>query len=96
MFEEWTPVTLAKLSLLVMFIPAGLTVFAVITSILLSLFLEFTCIKKDSALGIQLDKAGGSIFYIAFLSVIVMNVTAVGLFISGGWAVLNYLASLVS
>jgi len=96
MFEEWTPVTLAKLSLLVMFIPAGLTVFAVITSILMASFTEFTGIKKESAIGIKLDKAGGSIFYIAFLSVIVMNVTAVGLFISGGWAVLNYLASLFS
>ena len=96
MIDDWSPTTLAKLSLIIMFIPAGLTVLVVIASILIDIFTEFTGIKKESATAIQLDKADSNILYIVYLSIIIMNVAAIGLFSSGIWAVVSYLATLFS
>jgi len=96
MLDDWSPTTLAKLSLMIMFIPAGLTVIVVIVSILIDIISEFTGIKKNSAVGIKLNKVDRNILYIAFLSVVIINVTAVGLFTSGVWAVLNYFFALIN
>jgi len=96
MLDDWSPTTLAKLSLMIMFVPAGLTVIVVIVSILIDIILEFTGIKKDSAVGMKLNKVDGNILYIAFLSVVLINVAAVGLIFSGLWAVLNYFFALIS
>lgn len=96
MIETWSPVALAKLSLMVLFIPAGLTILAVIFSIILGLIADLTGVDKESPIGITLDKMAGNIFYIAFLSVIVMNITAVGLIASGIWAVLQFLSDLLT
>jgi len=94
MIESWSPVALAKLSLIIMFIPAGLTVIVVIVSILLDLFSKFTGIKKDSVTSIQLNKTDSRILYIVYLSIIIMNVAAIGLFVSGIWAVVDYFINL--
>jgi len=96
MLDDWSPTTLAKLSLIIMFIPAGLTVIVVIVSILIDIISEFAGIKKDSAVGMKLNNVDGNIIYVAFLSVVVINVAAVGLFISGIWAVVNYFVALIN
>jgi len=94
MIFEWTPVTLAKISLMIMFIPAGLTVFTVIASILMAMVAELTGIKKDSKLGKKIDLAAGNIFYLTYISVFIINIMAAGLLISGVWALVNWVAGL--
>jgi len=96
MIYDWSPVTLAKLSLMVMFIPAGLTVIAVVVSTLIGLFVKVLHIDNSSTLSIRLNEFGGSIFYVAFLSVIVINVMVLGLVISGVWALLDFFSNFIS
>jgi len=96
MIEEWTPTTLAMFSLSIMAIPAALTVLAVIVSILIGVFIDVAGIDKESDFSNRLDKASGNVFYIAFLSVVFINVMAIGLFASGIWAVLRFFSNLVN
>jgi len=95
MIDDWSPETLAKLSLMVMFIPAGLTVLAVVISTFIGLFMNISSIDRSSFLAIKLNDFGSKIFYIAYLSVILINVMVLGLVISGIWGLLSLLSDLI-
>lgn len=96
MIDDWSPATLAKLSLIIMAIPAGLTVLAVLISIAMGKIIDIAGIDKESEKAIKMDKAAGNIFYVAYISVGVLNFMMLGLFISAVWALVNFIIKLFS
>ena len=92
---DWTPITLAKLSVGLMAIPVTAIVSVLLISILMSVFLRLTNTPTNSPLGKKLESIGGSIFYVAFIGVAFMQLMFVGLMISGAWYVINWIVSLL-
>ena len=96
MMEEWTPITLASISVAILMVPAALVVFSIVLSIVIT-YLNKNCLNNSSSgLVITLDKIGAEINYLAFIGVILMNFAAAGLLISGIWAILNFIVDMFS
>lgn len=92
---EWTPEAVAKITLLVMAVPFALTVVVTIISILTGVIAEKIGIDPASEKGQKIEAFGGSIFYVAFLCVGVIQVTFAILILTGIWALLRYLLDLI-
>lgn len=91
---EWTPEGIAKISMLVMAVPVALTVLVLITSILLVEYAKKTGIDPSSVTGKKLQKISGNMFYVAFISVGVMQLTFLVLIITAIWAAMLWLINL--
>lgn len=91
---EWTPETVAKITLLVMAVPFALTVVVTIISILTGVIAEKIGIDPASEAGQKIEAFGGSIFYIAFLCVGFIQLTFAVLLLTGIWALVRFLLGL--
>ena len=96
MISQWTPESLAIFSLSIMLIPAGLTVFSLIFSIFTSLFVKVAGINSASHTGEIFYKTENNVLYLAYIGVILLNLTTLGLIASGIWAVFNFVVNIFS
>jgi len=89
MFETWTPKSLAFFSMAVMMIPAAVLTISVLISTAINVISRNLSLNTHTGVGSAIDKLSGNVYYVAFICVLLMNIAAAVLLISGVWALLE-------
>jgi len=91
MFETWSAKDLAFYSMAIMMIPAAVLTVSVLISTAMNIISRNLSLSNNTPVGSIIDKLSGNIHFVTFICVLLMNIAAAGLLISGAWALLELL-----
>jgi len=96
MFETWSAKDLAFYSIAIMMVPAVILIIAVLISTAMDVISRNLSLSNNTSVGNIIEKLSGNIHFVTFICVLLMNVAAAGLLISGIWALLELIIELLS
>jgi len=96
MFETWSAKDLAFYSMAIMMIPAAVLTISVLISTAMNVISRNLSLSNNTSVGNIIGKVSGNIHFVTFICVLLMNIAAVALLISGVWALLELLIEFIA